>query len=369
MKRVFSALAVILIIGCAVLGCMLFSAGSSDRAAENSFSDNFIRIADGFTESATAFIDTVSEKSSQVIDAISFASGQTDISFDETYYPYFAMLSDPLKMLYKQIYCAASEYKKSVTPAAQISAEDAGVAVIAVMNDHPELFWIGSEYKVSYLANGNAVEITLDFTMPTEEIAEAKAKFDTAAEAVIGQAGQLTTFYDREKYIHDYILSFAVYDSENIEAAQSAYSTLVTGKTVCAGYSKAFQYLMTRLNVPTYYCTGYSSGEHAWNIIRLDDGYYNVDLTWDAQDPISYAYFNRTDAEFAESHTRTELSVYLPPCNAFGYSGPDYQNYRLPDFAEAEIPQGMENNNIFLPEAAAIRPESESNDTTGIILF
>lgn len=291
----------------------------------------------------------------ELADTVSFATGFSEIRFDELYYPYYAMLNEGLRTVYGQLYAAVSEYKTSVIPASSLTLEEAEAVVSALTNDHPELFWLGSEYKVSYLSNGKAVKITVEFNMPAEMIPEAKIKFDTASEAVIGTAGQLTSFYEREKYVHDYILQHAQYDSSDVISAQSAYSALVSGKTVCAGYSKAFQYLMTRLNIPTYYCTGYSSGEHAWNLVRLDDGYYNVDLTWDAKEPVSYAYFNRTDQEFSETHTRTEYSVYLPSCTAAGFAGPAENSYTLPEFAGIEIPQGIENY-IFENSSSSMPP-------------
>lgn len=278
-------------------------------------------------------INDVLDTCDELADTVSFAAGLSELHFDELYYPYYGMLSTELKTVYEQLYSAVSEHKTSIIPAASLSLEQAELAVSALSNDHPELFWMGSDYKVSYLSNGKAVKISVEFNMPAEQIPDAKIEFDTAAEAIIGIAGQLTSFYEREKYVHDYILENARYDSSDVKSAQSAYSALVTGKTVCAGYAKAFQYIMTRLNIPTYYCTGYSSGDHAWNIVRLDDGFYNVDLTWDAKDTVSYAYFNRTDEEFSETHTRTEYSVYLPVCNATGYAGPAQNIYAFPEFA------------------------------------
>jgi transglutaminase/protease-like cytokinesis protein 3 len=100
---------------------------------------------------------------------------------------------------------------------------------------------------------------------------------------------------------------------------QSVYSALVNGETVCAGYARAMQYLMQRLGIPCYYCTGYAGQNHAWNIVRLDDGYYNVDVTWDDTPGGEYDYFNRTDAEYAGTHVRQSLSVNLPVCEAQTY--------------------------------------------------
>ena len=75
---------------------------------------------------------------------------------------------------------------------------------------------------------------------------------------------------------------------------------------------------MQLLEVPTYNCHGWGGRErHAWNIIKLDDGFHNVDCTWD--DSLSnYDYFNLSDAE-NDSHRRMEFSVYLPPCVSSNY--------------------------------------------------
>ena len=107
----------------------------------------------------------------------------------------------------------------------------------------------------------------------------------------------------------------------NAPMNQSAYSALVNGRTVCAGYARAFQYLMQRLGIPCYYCTGYAGEDHAWNIIKLGEDYYNVDVTWDDTDTPTYDYFNKSDREFGTSHMRTGLAVYLPACG----SGMDMQ--------------------------------------------
>lgn len=111
---------------------------------------------------------------------------------------------------------------------------------------------------------------------------------------------------------------------------QSAYSALVNGKSVCAGYARAYQYLLQQLGIPCYYCTGYSGGDHAWNIVKLEDGYYNVDVTWDDAAAIRYDYFNKTDADFASTHVRQNLSVYLPACNGTAYRQEIPQGQRVP---------------------------------------
>ncbi len=113
-----------------------------------------------------------------------------------------------------------------------------------------------------------------------------------------------------------------LFDYQRNPLDQSAYSGLVMNKTVCAGYARSFSYIMTRLGIPCYLCTGYAGEAHGWNIIRLEGDYYNVDVTWDdtsTEAPYSYDWFNKTDSDYGSTHIRKSLSVYLPPCNGTKY--------------------------------------------------
>ena len=86
----------------------------------------------------------------------------------------------------------------------------------------------------------------------------------------------------KEKYVYDWIVMHTTYQSNSYD--QTAYGVLMNHQAVCAGFASTFTYLMNRLGIPTYTVTGYSSsetgsGEHAWNIIKLNGRYYNVDPT------------------------------------------------------------------------------------------
>lgn len=79
---------------------------------------------------------------------------------------------------------------------------------------------------------------------------------------------------------------------------QTAYSVFCDDYTVCAGYTKAFTILMNGAGVDTLSVT---SKEHAWNMICINDSWYNIDLTWDDLDgqydmEVMYGYFNRSTA-------------------------------------------------------------------------
>lgn len=247
-------------------------------------------------------------------------SGETGegLSFSAEEYPYYQMLSENQQSVYRQIYANAQNLTEKFAPEKTVSASDVKIAFEAVIGDHPEMFWLETGYSSKYLANGQCVEIDLKYNSTADDLESAKQRFDAAAQNLITGAASLDSNYEKEKYVHDALASAVTYDL-TADMNQSAYSALVNGKSVCAGYARAYQYLSQQLGIPCYYCTGYSGGDHAWNIVKLEDGYYNVDVTWDDAAAIRYDYFNKTDADFASTHVRQNLSVYLPACNGTAY--------------------------------------------------
>ncbi|MBO5459732.1 MAG: hypothetical protein J5981_05735 [Lachnospira sp.] len=243
----------------------------------------------------------------------------TAYDFPETMYPYRAMLSDTQKEVYDQIYEGVLELKENVSLCRQLDQSSIKNVMNAVFNDHPELFWLEMGYSYGYTSKGTVISVMLKYNETADTLQSSKEKFLSAAGKIINAASVLTTDEEKEKYVYKAIQNMCVYD-ENAELNQSAYSVFVNGRSVCAGYSRAFQYIMQQLNIPCYFCTGYANGgNHAWNIVYIDGKYYNVDLSWDdslgdISETISYAYFNLSDKAISVDHTRRELSLKLPEC-------------------------------------------------------
>lgn len=243
------------------------------------------------------------------------APGETGegLSFPEEYYPYYAMLDETLKTLYRQVYANALALNTSFSPAVAATTPQVTSVVEAVYNDHPELFWMDAEFSCKYLRTGICVEITLQYNDTADDLASAKQAFDTFSSEILTGARSLGSDYEKEQYVHDALVQIVTY-KVSVPIDQSAYSAIVLGESVCAGYARAFQYLMQQLGIPCYYCTGYAGEDHAWNIVKMGSLYRNVDVTWDDTDPSTYDYYNKSDREIGNTHVRTELAVYLPAC-------------------------------------------------------
>ncbi len=189
-----------------------------------------------------------------------------------------------------------------------------------VLNDHPEIFWHGTSYSGTLRGDGTASSLKPTYTMTGSTLTNAKAALEAEVVRLTADlAGK--SDYDKSLLLHDRIAAKTVYKMEGEH--QSAYGALIQGTAVCAGYTRAYQLLMQRAGIPTWYVTGTSispSGQvvrHAWNLVQLDGDWYYTDVTWDDQTNYTfYAYLNNTTAQFTEDHTFGNYKEYLPTATA-----------------------------------------------------
>ena len=259
---------------------------------------------------------------SKTLSSIELSPYKSELEFDSDFYPYYGMLNDGQKLVYKQFYNTILNRKPSFIIHSENTTQDEAETIwTSVLYDHPELFWASDECAfVSNKTGSVTLGAKLDY-YDFGDFEKAKRDFESSANSILNSLGNVSTTQGKEMLIHDKLVGMAKYDT-NADYNQSAYSALVSGRSVCAGYSRAFQYLLIKLDIPCYYVTGWSEENHAWNIINIDGEFYNVDVTWDAALG-THAFFNRTDTDFVASHTRTDQSVDLPVCNGITYRNAD----------------------------------------------
>lgn len=194
--------------------------------------------------------------------------------------------------------------------------------VAALMDDHPEMFWLGAyglSYSYSYSVSGGVYtlsvsSITCTMQYDTAVYADKASVTDyytrmMAAFAAFEVKGY--TRYEKVKSIHDAIAKQVSYDSTftNGTAHQPTSVFLEPFLPVCEGYAEAFKMLCDREGIPCVIVVGKSGdGGHAWNYVKMEDGkWYAVDLTWDDQGSIYYDYFlvgaNSTNRYFGNNTT------------------------------------------------------------------
>ncbi|MDD5999185.1 MAG: chitobiase/beta-hexosaminidase C-terminal domain-containing protein [Lachnospiraceae bacterium] len=126
------------------------------------------------------------------------------------------------------------------------------------------------------------------------------------------------TICDKTTYNYDSVNSSHV--NEQTEYTQSAYSTFVLGKTVCTGYTMAAELLCNDAGID---CISVTSSNHAWNMVRVYDSWYQMDTTWgDQTSRIYYGYFlkstktytSSTDKNYTSHMAEAMWNGYVPLC-------------------------------------------------------
>lgn len=232
-------------------------------------------------------------------------------NLDSSYYPYYAMLNDEEKLLYKQMYMEANNLSSKFKSVVQLDSKSVNKVFEALYNEHPGLFWLENTYLCENNYKGECIAISLNYNDTSKDIEYHKKLFNEEAKKIIDGASKYERDYDKIKYVHDSIIEKVRYE-EGASMHQSAYSALVNGESICAGYTRAFQYILMQLEIPSYYCVGKSGENHAWNIIKLGENYYNVDITWDDNRYSRYKYFMISDKKISETHVRVGSSKNLP---------------------------------------------------------
>lgn len=173
----------------------------------------------------------------------------------------------------------------------------------------------------NYRYEGNWVDgsYTLEFTINYLETPDQTMQVQQEVKRILTNIVDDTMTEDEKvKVIHDYIVTHVQYDVNglnNRNEAHTAYAALFEDKTgeknqtVCQGYALVFYKMAKEAGLEARIMTGKSRDQnHAWNLIRINGEWYQIDLTWD--DPtgvddlnyVRYDYYNLTDEQLKKDH-------------------------------------------------------------------
>lgn len=202
-------------------------------------------------------------------------------------------------------------------------------------NDHPEYYWFSNQClysDVSLYALIYDEYVSADVRAQKDELIESKLSDYVAA------AEDKPTLLEKALAVHDLICESAEYAVDDMMAtsAHNILGIIEDGKAVCEGYAKLYQLVLNRLGIENIYVTGVagtSSWEnHAWNMVKLDDGqWHTVDTTWDdtsVDGKFVWRYFGMAKNAFAQTH------VINTPDSALG---DQYFLYDLPESSDVGL--------------------------------
>ncbi|MCR4843193.1 MAG: leucine-rich repeat protein [Eubacterium sp.] len=284
---------------------------------------------------------TVAEANSSILKSYTDSSDWSD--FSSNYYynimgsDYRAVL-DAMDAACLDILTNGEDCDSSVTVTVEdcngdiSSSEDIYNLLYTLIYDNPQYYFLGGGISCSYSQEHGVYTYTV--TISVDEDFVSGTFRDEINAAVLSEVGEfvdgVTTTDECEiaKEVHDYVCANTVYDTElvddldqRIDGDQTIYSFFCTDQTVCAGYAAAFELLCNACGVDALVNI---SSSHAWNRVRVDYKWYNVDCTWDDCDNSSvciYTYFMRDDTYFGSLSYHTTCSSIRenPECNYDAY--------------------------------------------------
>ncbi len=234
--------------------------------------------------------------------------------------------TDTYRGLYTRIYTALTNLDSGVSTSRYSTSSGYVFKVLDdVLEDHPEIFYF--KYSGSSFYSDGWFQLKYRYYKDTirQMSVLLEAKVDYVLSYVVHSG---MTEFQKAKAIHDYLVLHTRYDIDNYyndtipPLSGSAYGILVLGTGVCDGYAKAYLLLTRRAGLHTVKVTGnVDRGLHAWNIIRINGSYYQVDVTWDDPVPDSgglrHKYFLISDSAMGQDH-RWDTSQY-PACPSTYY--------------------------------------------------
>ncbi len=222
---------------------------------------------------------------------------------------------------------------------------DFKTALSAVQQSISTKTGIAQVYKKWYcLYSGNELEVTIEYVYSDNQYLTLMKKIKEIVNEVIYNG---MSDYEKEKALHDYIVNNAEYDYDNFlrgsipASSYTAYGVLVLGRGVCQGYAEAMHMLCCDAGLKSMMVKGSSIFEgkwynHAWNIVRLEGQYYQLDVCWDdvivpgGHGTLSYTYFNLNDQDMSKDHTWDKQQY--PSCTATKFNYFVYNQQQVQDY-------------------------------------
>ena len=255
---------------------------------------------------------------------------------------YYNKLNDGQKKIYESIANAVKNFQSEfpirdyVADNKENFAQEVSVAIAAFINDHPEVFYIESQYSTYTLSgfNGDIGYIKLNYTESTLEDVNSKIEIikQKIQEYITGTEN--LSDYEKELYIHDKLAQSVTYsDLEDLPRAyHTAEGPFLENIGVCDGFTKTLQILYDQLGIDSIIVLGVlDDNPHAWNLVNIEDDWYHVDLTSsrsivEETGIITHAYFNLSDERMKKIATFDNPEL-LPKADSLDYNYYIYNDY------------------------------------------
>ncbi|MBL4932631.1 transglutaminase domain-containing protein [Clostridium paridis] len=202
-------------------------------------------------------------------------------------------------------------------------------AYFEVLFQHPELFnGAGRVYAYTTKVGETVIKLEIEptYLLTADDYLVEKKQFDAKVNSIYSSIiTNNMSQLQKEKAIHDYIVKNTSYDDYDFNSSHSAYGVIKYNEAVCEGYAKAMKLFMDKAGIECDIVPSHKIN-HAWNRVRINGKYYQVDATWDDPVPdqgntVHYNYFNLSDSQMQSTHALDPDTILI---NRNGWVMGDY---------------------------------------------
>lgn len=239
---------------------------------------------------------------------------------------HYEQLDTAMQSSYDLLYAGMDTYADEIV-LQDVDEEQMQLLFRSILEDHPELFYVHTQYQYRVYADGS-LSFYPAYDFDEEERDSMLQQMNALSEEIVAKAPDEEE--ERAAYLYAYVIEHMAY--ANNERDQQMDSFFFQGESVCAGYAKAYQYLMQKAGLR---CTtisgewiddslvqGDNSRAHAWNLVYLDDDWFYVDTT--SGDIIDYG--PHTCYQFFLLSTQEAQPIYAPSIEVPSTKAPE-KNY------------------------------------------
>ena len=180
----------------------------------------------------------------------------------------------------------------------------------SLIDDTPWLFFV-DEWR--WEETGQKINIFPKYKYTRKQTEELRERCQQEAGIILSRLKEDKGVNGIAKHLHDILIRNIKYEKQNNYEVHTIIGPLLKRKCVCDGFSKLYKLILDELGIENYliYGKGFvhtlsDSEEHAWNLVKIDNDFYHVDVTYDATlsmlDYIRYDYFLNDDTLISMDH-------------------------------------------------------------------
>lgn len=190
-------------------------------------------------------------------------------------------LPDQEMLIYDKIYNGIKQQQTTIIIDKKVEFDKLNRIMDFIRADAPALFWMGSSHVIEY-QNGITV-IRPNYVYESNIISIIKMKIEHEMKGIYNSIGITSeSVIEFEFKLHDYLTSIIEYSDDGPDS-HNIIGPLLSKRGVCEGIAATFNFIMNSFGIDCLTIRGKDGNNenHAWNIVKLDDGNYHVDVTHD----------------------------------------------------------------------------------------